>query len=64
VTIVVPARFDADLRFDTVHGSIDSDFPITLSGRFGPRHARGKIGSGGRDVSASVVNGSIELRKQ
>jgi hypothetical protein len=64
VTIVVPARFDADLRFDTVHGSIDSDFPITLSGRFGPRHARGKIGNGGRDVTASAVNGSIELRRQ
>ncbi|MEX2109235.1 MAG: DUF4097 family beta strand repeat-containing protein [Gemmatimonadaceae bacterium] len=64
VTIVVPARFDADLRFDTVHGSIDSDFPITLSGRFGPRHARGKIGNGGREVSASAVNGNIELRKQ
>ncbi len=63
VTIIVPARFDADLRFDTVHGSIDSDFPITLTGRFGPRHARGRIGNGGRDVTASAVNGSIELRK-
>jgi hypothetical protein len=64
VTIIVPARFDADLRFDTVHGSINSDFPITLTGRFGPRHARGRIGSGGREVTASAVNGSIELRKQ
>jgi hypothetical protein len=64
VTIIVPARFDADFRFDTVHGSIDSDFPMTITGRFGPRHARGTIGNGGRDVSASAVNGSIELRKQ
>jgi hypothetical protein len=64
VTIIVPARFDADFRFDTVHGSIDSDFPLTVTGRFGPRHARGTIGNGGRDVSASAVNGSIELRKQ
>ena len=64
VTIVVPARFDADFRFDTVHGGIESDFPMTLTGRFGPRHARGTIGSGGRDIRASSVNGSIELRKQ
>lgn len=64
VTIVVPTRFDADLSFDTVHGSIESDFPITVSGRFGPRHARGRIGNGGRDVTASAVNGSIELRRQ
>jgi hypothetical protein len=64
VTIYVPARFDAKFRFDTVHGGIDSDFPMTLSGRWGPRHASGTIGNGGRDIRASSVNGSIELRKQ
>ena len=64
VAIYVPARFDANFSFDTVHGGIDSDFPMTLSGRWGPRHASGKIGNGGRDVRASSVNGSIELRKQ
>ncbi|MFL5487001.1 MAG: DUF4097 family beta strand repeat-containing protein [Gemmatimonadaceae bacterium] len=64
VAIYVPARFDATFRFDTVHGGIDSDFPMTLSGRWGPRHAAGTIGNGGRDIRASSVNGSIELRKQ
>jgi hypothetical protein len=64
VAIYVPARFDANFRFDTVHGGIDSDFPLTISGRFGPRHASGTIGNGGRDVRASSVNGSIELHKQ
>jgi hypothetical protein len=64
VSITVPARFDANFRFDTVHGGIDSDFPMTLTGRFGPRHASGTIGAGGRDLRASSVNGSIELRKQ
>ena len=64
VSIYVPARFDGTFRFDTVHGGIDSDFPMTLSGRWGPRHAAGTIGSGGRDIRASSVNGSIELRKQ
>ena len=63
VTIMVPAGFDANVRFDTVHGSIGSDFPVTLSGRFGPRHASGVIGSGGRELHASTVNGSIDLRK-
>lgn len=64
VSIYVPARFDANFRFDTVHGGIDSDFPMTLSGRWGPRHASGTIGNGGRDLRARSVNGSIELRKQ
>ena len=64
VSITVPERFDANFRFDTVHGGINSDFPMTLTGRFGPRHASGTIGNGGRDLRASSVNGSIELRKQ
>src|SRR5947209_2563200 len=65
VSIYVPARFDANFRFDTVHGGIDSDFPRTMSGRWGPRHASGTIGNGGgRDIRASSVNGSIELRRQ
>ena len=64
VSIYVPARFDARFRFDTVHGAIDSDFPMTISGKWGPRHASGTIGNGGRDIHASSVNGSIELRRQ
>jgi hypothetical protein len=63
VTIMVPSGFDANVRFDTVHGSIGSDFPVTLSGRFGPRHASGVVGRGGRELHASTVNGSIDLRK-
>ena len=64
VVIYVPARFDANFRFNTVHGGIESDFPMTMSGRWGPRAASGTIGAGGRDIRASSVNGSIELRKQ
>lgn len=64
INIRVPSSLDANFRFDTVHGGIDSDFPLTITGRFGPRHARGTIGNGGRDIRASSVNGSIELRKQ
>lgn len=63
ITIMVPSGFNANVRFDTVHGSIGSDFPVTLSGRFGPRHASGTVGSGGRDLHATTVNGSIDLRK-
>jgi hypothetical protein len=38
VSIYVPARFDGTFRFDTVHGGIDSDFPMTLSGRWAGYH--------------------------
>jgi DUF4097 and DUF4098 domain-containing protein YvlB len=62
VRIEVPKDFDADVRFDTMNGSISSDFPIKLSGRFGPRHAEGTIGKGGRNIRARSVNGSVVLR--
>jgi len=64
VSIYVPASFGANFRFNSVHGGISSDFPMTVSGRLGPRRASGTIGNGGRDLRASTVNGSIELRKQ
>jgi DUF4097 and DUF4098 domain-containing protein YvlB len=62
VRVEVPRDFDADVRFDTMNGSISSDFPIRLTGRFGPRHAEGTIGSGGRRIRAKSVNGSVILR--
>lgn len=62
VRIEVPKDFDADVRFDTMNGSISSDFPIRLTGRFGPRHAEGTIGKGGRDIRAKSVNGSVIIR--
>ena len=42
--------------------SIDTDFPITIKGRFGPKHMSGTIGRGGRRLVLETVNGSIELR--
>ena len=62
VRIEVPKNFDADVRLDTMNGNINSDFEIRLSGRFGPRHAEGTIGRGGRNIRARSVNGSVVLR--
>lgn len=63
VTVETPANLNADVTLDTLHGSIVSDYPVQLSGRFGPRHASGTIGRGGREMKLSTVNGSVELRK-
>ena len=62
VRVEVPRDFDAEVRFDTMNGSISTDFPIRLSGRFGPKHAEGTIGKGGRTIRAKSVNGSVILR--
>jgi hypothetical protein len=63
VTVETPASLDANVSLDTMHGSITSDYPVQLSGRFGPRHAEGVIGRGGRTIKLRTLNGSVELRK-
>ena len=63
ITLEAPENFDADVSIDTVHGSISSDYPLQLSGKWGPKHATGTIGKGGREVRFNTVNGSVELRK-
>jgi DUF4097 and DUF4098 domain-containing protein YvlB len=59
----VPGNLNADVDMRTVNGRVNSDFPMTLSGRINPRSIRAKIGDGGRRLKFSTVNGSIELRR-
>lgn len=63
VNVTVPANAALDVDASTVTGDISTDFDMTVNGRFGPRSMHGKVGGGGRKLSMSTVNGSIELRK-
>jgi len=63
ITVETPASLDANVSLNTMHGGISSDFPLQISGKFGPRHAEGTIGRGGRRIGMSTVNGSVELLK-
>jgi DUF4097 and DUF4098 domain-containing protein YvlB len=63
ITLVMPSKLDTEVRASTVNGEMESDYPMTVSGRFGPRRWRGTIGAGGRTLSLSTVNGEIRLRK-
>jgi hypothetical protein len=51
------------VRAETLNGDLISDFPLVVSGRFGPRRLRGTIGQGGRTLELGTVNGTIRLRK-
>jgi DUF4097 and DUF4098 domain-containing protein YvlB len=64
VTLRTPEALDANVEMGTMHGSISSDYPVQLSGRFGPRRAHGVIGRGGRRIELETVNGSISLRRE
>jgi DUF4097 and DUF4098 domain-containing protein YvlB len=61
ITLRMPAVLSAALRASTVNGDIESDFPITVTGRVNRRHIEGTIGGGGQELSLSTVNGSIRL---
>ena len=63
ITVTLPASTAADVKAATVNGEIETDFPLTVSGRFSKRHLSGSIGGGGRSLELETVNGSIHLRK-
>ena len=63
ITLDLPASLSAEVRASTVNGGIETDFPLTVTGRFGRRRVSGTIGTGGRRLDLSTVNGSIRLRK-
>lgn len=64
ITLTLPEGLATEVRAETVNGDLETDFPLTVSGRFGPRRMRGTIGGGGnRTLELSTVNGSIRIRK-
>src|SRR6058998_2335411 len=50
ITLILPGKLDTELRASTVNGEIDSDYPLMITGKFGPRRLRGTIGAGGRTL--------------
>ncbi len=63
IHVALPGNANTEVHFSSVNGHLDSDFPITTRGRMGRHSFEGKIGSGGRDLELSTVNGSVELQK-
>jgi hypothetical protein len=63
VTLDMPADLNCELSVSTVNGHISSDYPITVDGKFSPRHLKGTIGAGGRDLVIKTVNGSVNIRR-
>jgi DUF4097 and DUF4098 domain-containing protein YvlB len=64
ITVTFPGDLNAHVTAETVNGDIETDWPMTVRGRFGSKNLNGTIGSGGRTLALSTVNGSIEIRKK
>ncbi len=62
IEIRLPESADVDLDASTMNGSIDSDFPVEVSGWI-RNQAHGRIGDGGRGLDISTMNGSIRIRR-
>lgn len=63
VDVSLPASAEFQVDAATTNGGIQTDFPITVQGRFGPKSLTGTVGSGGRELNVKTTNGGIELRK-
>ncbi len=64
IIVELPEQIDAEVHASTVNGSISTDYPLTVRGRFGPKRLTGTIGRGGRELMLDTVNGDIEIRKR
>ncbi len=63
IVLAMPSSTDAEVSGSTVNGGIQSDFPVTTTGQWGPRHVSATLGNGGAKLSLSTVNGSIQLQR-
>jgi DUF4097 and DUF4098 domain-containing protein YvlB len=65
VSVEFTSDFGADVDLQTVNGSLNTNFEMTVSGRLDPKHLRAHIGRpGGPRIKLETVNGSVELRKR
>jgi DUF4097 and DUF4098 domain-containing protein YvlB len=65
IDLEMPSNLNTSVKFRSVNGSLQTDLPLTIShssGRWGPKNVEGQIGSGGRELDVSTVNGSLHIR--
>ncbi|HEU4565045.1 MAG TPA: DUF4097 family beta strand repeat-containing protein [Gemmatimonadaceae bacterium] len=64
VVAELPQHLDARLEMSTTNGRLNSEYPLTMSGKFSPKELSAVIGNGGRLLKLETVNGSATLRKR
>lgn len=62
ITVALPPDANVDVSFSSVNGRFSSELPVTTQSVNRGR-MEGRIGSGGRDLRLSSVNGSVEIKK-
>jgi DUF4097 and DUF4098 domain-containing protein YvlB len=59
IAMTMPEGLSADVKASTVNGDIQTDFPLTVTGRISRRRLEGTIGSGGRLLELETVDGPV-----
>jgi hypothetical protein len=65
VVLVIPAESEFNLAAQTFSGSVNTEFPLQLSGGTigGRGTVRGVVGKGGAQVTAMTFSGSVHIKK-
>jgi hypothetical protein len=63
VQLALPEDFSAELDIHTNDGSINSDLPLTLSGKIQGNSLRSRLNQGGATLTVHTGDGSITLRR-
>jgi hypothetical protein len=63
LTVRFRTPLNAEVTASTVSGAIDTELPLQVVGRFGPRRVTGTVGSGGRTLVLRTVNGGIRIHQ-
>ena len=65
VTVEFSGDSGADLEMETVNGSLNTNFEMTLVGRLDPKHLRSHVGRpGGPRIRLQTVNGNVDIRRR
>lgn len=63
VNISLPENYSAHIQTETVNGSVQSEFPITMQGESKLRHLDFNLGSGGPLIHVTTTNGGVKLKR-
>jgi DUF4097 and DUF4098 domain-containing protein YvlB len=61
IRLSLPRSAGAEVRADTMNGTISSDFPLQGAGTRSRTHLQGTIGAGGGRLDLKTLNGDIEI---
>jgi hypothetical protein len=62
-SVTITCAKDSSIRcaLQTTNGRIQSEFPVAIEGKWGPKEARGSINGGKESLAVETVNGDVRL---